>query len=119
MLAQLQQIQKLGPLDKIIEMLPVPGAAKALQNADVDGKRLKHLEAVILSMTPEERSNPAVIKGSRRRRIAEGSGTTVQQVNQLLAQYDQMKGMMKSFGGMSGKKMKQLASMMKFKNKFF
>ncbi len=119
MLAQFKQIQKLGPLDKIFEMLPIPGAAKALQNADFDEKRLKHLEAIILSMTPQERANPAVIKGSRRKRIAEGSGTSVQQVNQLLAQYDRMKGMMKNFGGMSGRKMKQLASMMKFKNKFF
>jgi len=120
MLAQLQQIKKLGPLDKILEMLPIPGAAsKALQAADDGGKQLRHTEAIILSMTKEERLNPSIIKGSRRRRIAEGSGTSVQQVNQLLAQYQQMKDMMKSFGGMSGKKMKQMASMMKFKNRFF
>lgn len=119
MLAQIKQLQKLGPLDKIMEMLPIPGAAKALQNADVDEKRIKHLEAIILSMTKQERINPQIIKGSRRKRIADGSGTTVQQVNQLLAQYEQMKDMMKNFGGMSGKKMKQMASMMKLKNKFF
>jgi len=120
MLAQLQQIKKLGPLDKILEMLPIPGAAsKALQAADDGGKQLRHTEAIILSMTKEERLNPSIIKGSRRRRIAEGSGTSVQQVNQLLAQYQQMKDMMKSFGGMSGKKMKQMASMMKLKNRFF
>lgn len=114
MLAQLQQIKKLGPLDKILEMLPIPGAAsKALQAADDGGKQLRHTEAIILSMTKEERLNPSIIKGSRRRRIAEGSGTSVQQVNQLLAQYEQMKNMMKNFGGMSGKKMKQMASMMK------
>jgi len=120
MLAQLQQIKKLGPLDKILEMLPIPGAAsKALQAADDGGKQLRHTEAIILSMTKEERRNPAIIKGSRRRRIALGSGTSVQQVNQLLAQYEQMRSMMKSFGGMSGKKMKQMASMIKFKNRFF
>lgn len=104
MLMQLQQIKKLGPLEKVIEMLPIPGAAKALKNADLDPKRIKQTEAVILSMTPKERRNPEIIKGSRRRRIAEGSGTSVQMVNQVLAQYEQMKGMMKSFGKMAGGK---------------
>lgn len=104
MLIQLQQIQKLGPLEKVFDMLPIPGASKALKNADIDPKRMKQTEAIILSMTVQERRNPDIIKGSRRRRIAEGSGTSVQMVNQILAQFKQMKTMMKSFGKMSGKK---------------
>ena len=104
MLMQLQQIKKLGPLEKVIEMLPIPGASKMLKNADLDPKRLQQTEAIILSMTLKERRNPEIIKGSRRRRIAEGSGTSVQMVNQVLAQYEQMKTMMKSFGKMSGGK---------------
>lgn len=104
MLVQIKQIQKLGPLDKILEMLPIPGASKALQNTQIDGKRIKHTEAIILSMTPKERRNPEIIKGSRRKRIAVGSGTSVQMVNQVLAQYEQMKTMMKSFGKMSSGK---------------
>lgn len=105
MLLHLQQIKKLGPLDKVLEMLPIPGGAKALKGANVDVSRLKHTEAIILSMTKKERRSPEIIKGSRRRRIAEGSGTSVQQVNQVLAQYEQMKTMMKSFGklGKAGK----------------
>ena len=99
MLMQLQQIKRLGPLEKVIEMLPIPGAAKALKK-----KRMKQTEAIILSMTPKERRNPEIIKGSRRRRIAEGSGTSVQMVNQVLAQYEQMKSMMKTFGKMAGGK---------------
>ena len=98
MLLQLQQIQKMGPLEKVLEMLPVPGGSKALKDANIDPKRMKQTEAIILSMTLKERRNPEIIKGSRRRRIAEGSGTTVQMVNQVLAQYEQMKTMMKGLG---------------------
>lgn len=101
MLMQLQQIQKLGPLEKVLEMLPIPGASKAFKDVEFDPKILKRTEAIILSMTPKERRNPEIIKGSRRRRIAEGSGTTVQMVNQVLAQYEQMKSMMRTFGKMS------------------
>ena len=101
MLIQLQQIQKMGPLEKVLEMLPIPGGSKALKGANVDPKRMKQTEAIILSMTLKERRSPEVIKGSRRRRIAEGSGTTVQMVNQVLAQYEQMKTMMKGIGKMS------------------
>ena len=100
MLLHLQQIKKLGPLDKVLEMLPIPGGAKALKGADLDVSRLKYTEAIILSMTKKERRSPEIIKGSRRRRIADGSGTTVQMVNQVLAQYEQMKTMMKSLGKM-------------------
>jgi signal recognition particle subunit SRP54 len=100
MLLHLQQIKKLGPLDKVLEMLPIPGGAKALKNADMDMSRLKYTEAVIRSMTLKERRAPEIIKGGRRKRIANGSGTSVQQVNQVLAQYEQMKSMMKSLGKM-------------------
>ncbi|MDR3076459.1 MAG: signal recognition particle protein [Synergistaceae bacterium] len=100
MLTQLQQVKKLGPLDKVLEMLPIPGGAKALKGSDLDLSRLKHTEAIIQSMTLKERRSPEIIKGGRRRRIAQGSGTSVQQVNQVLAQYEQMKGMMKSLGKM-------------------
>ena len=102
MLLQLQQIQKMGPLEKVLEMLPIPGGSKALKDANIDPKRMKQTEAIILSMTVKERRNPEVIKGSRRRRIAEGSGTTVQMVNQVLAQFEQMKSMMKGIGKMAG-----------------
>ena len=101
MLLQLQQIQKMGPLEKVLEMLPIPGGSKALKDANIDPKRMKQTEAIILSMTIRERRNPEIIKGSRRRRIAEGSGTTVQMVNQVLAQFEQMKSMMKGIGKMA------------------
>ncbi len=104
LLVQLQQIKKLGPLDKVMEMMPLPGNMKGLKNAEMDPKRLARVEAVILSMTHEERRNPAIIKGRRRRRIANGSGTTVQMVNQVLKQYDQMKTMWKRFGKGKGRK---------------
>ena len=100
MLIHLQQVKKLGPLDKVLEMLPIPGGAKALKGANMDMSRLKYTEAIIQSMTMKERRSPEIIKGGRRRRIAEGSGTSVQQVNQVLAQYEQMKSMMKSLGKM-------------------
>lgn len=112
MLLHLQQIKKLGPLDKVLEML---GGAKALKGADMDISRLKYTEAIILSMTKKERRSPEIIKGSRRRRIAEGSGTSVQMVNQVLAQYEQMKTMMKSIGkmGKMGPKGFKIPGMMK------
>lgn len=102
LLLQFEQIEKLGPLDKVIDMLPGMGKMKELKNAELDPKRLKQSKAIIQSMTLEERRNPQIIKGSRRRRIAEGSGTTVQMVNQLLKQYDQMKQLWKYMG--KGKK---------------
>ncbi len=81
-------------------MLPVPEEARP-QRCEHRPKRMKQTEAIILSMTLKERRNPEIIKGSRRRRIAEGSGTTVQMVNQVLAQYEQMKTMMKGLGRMA------------------
>ena len=102
LLVQLRQIQKLGPLDKVMDMLPLPGKVKS-QVSDVDFRRIKHVEAIILSMTPEERKRPEIIKGSRKRRIASGSGTNVQMVNQVLRQYEQMKEIFKRFGKGKGK----------------
>lgn len=98
LLEQLRQVQKMGPLEKVLEMLPIPGGAKALKGADMDPGRIKRVEAVILSMTARERKNPEIIKGSRRRRIALGSGTSVQEVNQVLKQYEQMRQIWKTLG---------------------
>jgi signal recognition particle subunit SRP54 len=101
LLTQFQQISKMGPIGKLLEMLP--GFNKLnLNNKDIDPNVIKHNCAIIQSMTPSERRNPAIIKGSRRRRIALGSGTTVQKVNQLLAQYEQMKKVYKHFGKTGG-----------------
>jgi len=100
-LQQMRQVRKMGPLSGLIGMLPGMGAMKQLKNADVDEGELDRVEAIILSMTPLERANPAIVKGSRRKRIADGSGTKVQQVNQLIKQFDQMRKMMRQM--MSGK----------------
>ncbi len=94
-LQQMRQVRKMGPLSGLIGMLPGMGAMKQLKNADVDEGELDRVEAIILSMTPEERANPALIKGSRRKRIANGSGTKVQHVNQLVKQFDQMRKLMR------------------------
>ena len=107
---QLKQIRKLGSLDQILGMLPSIGPFKDMQKAKVDEKELVRVEAIINSMTPKERRNHQLINGSRRKRIAKGSGTSVQQVNQLLKQYAQtrkmMKGMKNSFFGKRLKGMK-------------
>jgi signal recognition particle subunit SRP54 len=95
-LKQMKQVRKMGPLSGIIGMLPGMGALKQMKNADVDERELDRVEAIILSMTPRERANPGVINGSRRKRIAAGSGTKVQQVNNLVKQFDQMRVLMKS-----------------------
>jgi signal recognition particle subunit SRP54 len=95
-LTQMRQVRKMGPLSGILGMIPGLGAMKQLKNADIDERELDRTEAIILSMTPAERANPHIIKGSRRKRIANGSGTRVQHVNQLVKQFDQMKVMMKS-----------------------
>lgn len=93
-LIQLNQIKKLGPLENLIKM--IPGAKKAgLSNVQIDPKQMAHIEAIILSMTPKERRNPEILKASRKRRIAEGSGRSVEEVNRLLKQFEQMKEMMK------------------------
>ena len=104
---QLRQLRKLGPLDSILKMMPQVGIMKELKNVSVDEKEINHIVAIIDSMTPKERANHMLINGSRRRRIAAGSGTSVQEVNQLLKQYTQARKMMKSFSGsgLLGKKM--------------
>lgn len=97
-LSAMRQMQKLGPLKNVLGMLPGVNPAM-LKNANVDDKRLKHVEAIVLSMTPAERANPDLLNGSRRARIARGSGRSVQEVNQLLNQFKQMQKMMKGKGG--------------------
>lgn len=96
-LEQLNQIKKLGPLENILKLLP--GAKKmGLNNVNIDPKIMKRTEAIILSMTMEERKNPSILKASRKKRIADGSGTTVNDVNKLLNQFEEMKKMMKMMG---------------------
>ncbi|MBR3898624.1 MAG: signal recognition particle protein [Bacilli bacterium] len=93
-LGQLKQIKKLGPLENLIKL--IPGAKKmGLNNVSIDPKQMAHIEAIILSMTPRERRNPDILKASRKRRIAKGCGRSVEEVNKLLKQFEQMKVMMK------------------------
>jgi len=99
---QLRQLKKLGPLESIIGMLPQVGPLQQLKDVDIDPKEINRVEAIICSMTPKERCNHEVINGSRRRRIASGSGTSVQEVNQLLRQYRQARKMMRSLTGKTG-----------------
>ncbi|MEZ4456744.1 MAG: hypothetical protein R2882_09380 [Gemmatimonadales bacterium] len=93
----MKQMQKMGPLKNVLGMLPGVNP-QMLKSANVDDKRVKHLEAIVLSMTPDERKDPDVMNGSRRMRIAKGSGRTVQEVNQLLNQFKQMQKLMKGAG---------------------
>ncbi len=96
-LTQLQAVRKMGPLDKVLGLLPgVSTTALEQAREHIDGRQLDHVQGIVHSMTLQERRNPRVIDGSRRRRIAKGSGTSVQEVNQLLSQFEQMKRMMKS-----------------------
>jgi signal recognition particle subunit SRP54 len=98
-LGVMRQLQKMGPLEGLLKM--VPGVnAKMLKDQKMDPKAIKHVEAIVLSMTPQERRRPDIINGSRRLRIAKGSGRTVQEVNRLLTQFKQMQKMMKSMKGM-------------------
>jgi signal recognition particle subunit SRP54 len=101
-LDQLQQIKKMGSLDQIVDM--IPGMSGAVGNLQADEEQLKKAEAIIRSMTIQERHNPRIIKGSRRMRIAKGSGTTVQDVNRLLKQFSQMNRMVQQLTGTRGKK---------------
>ncbi|KQC47216.1 signal recognition particle [Geobacillus sp. Sah69] len=104
-LEQLGQVRKLGPLDELIKMLPGANKIKGLSNIQVDEKQIARVEAIIRSMTKEEKMHPEIINASRKRRIAKGSGTTVQDVNRLLKQFDDMKKMMKMMTNMpKGKK---------------
>ena len=92
-ISQVQQIKKMGNLKELASM--IPGVGKALKNVDIDDNAFKSIEAIIYSMTPEERSNPAILNGSRRQRIAKGSGTSIQEVNKLLTQFDETRKMMR------------------------
>jgi len=94
-LEQLQQVKKMGPISQLVDMIPGLSHASRKLSVDVDENQVKRVEAIVLSMTPEERHNPEIIDGSRRRRIARGSGTTPQDVNQLLNQFRQMQKMIK------------------------
>ena len=95
-LVQFKQIKKLGPLENILKMLP-QAKKMGLNNIKIDPKDILHVEAIILSMTPYERKHPEVLKSSRKQRIAKGSGRSVEEVNRLLKQFEQMKVMMKQF----------------------
>ena len=110
-LSQIQQIKKMGNIKDLMGM--IPGAGKALKGLDIDDDAFKHIEAIIHSMTPEERSTPSKLDASRKKRIAKGSGRDVQEVNQLLKQFDQMSKMMKMMQGGGGKKMMQMMGGMK------
>jgi signal recognition particle subunit SRP54 len=92
-LAQMKQVRNMGPLQNLLKMMP--GVGQQLGALQVDERELDRLEAIILSMTPQERANPSIIDGSRRRRIARGSGTSVQAVSQLVKQFAQMRKLMK------------------------
>ena len=113
-LEQLQQIKKLGSLESILGMLPGMGQLKKLQDVKIDEKEMAHTEAIIQSMTKEERRNPALLNGSRRKRIAQGSGTRVQDVNRLLKQFEESRKMMKKM-----KDMQKLSKKGGFKLPFF
>ena len=99
---QLQAIKKMGPLEQIIGMLPGMGILKQLALIQPDDKQIGRIEAMISSMTPDERRSTHIINGSRRKRIARGSGTSVEEVNRLLKQFAQMRKMLKAMGGMVG-----------------
>jgi len=99
-LEQMQQLKKMGPLSGLVGM--IPGLPKELRSAEVDDDAMKPIEAIIRSMTPEERRNPSVINGSRRARIARGSGTTVSEVNSLLERFKQMQSYMRNLSGLPG-----------------
>ena len=103
-LKQMRQVKKLGSMQSLLGMIPGMGKYKEqLKDIDFDGKEMKHLEAIILSMTPAERRNPDILNGSRRKRIAMGSGTHIQEVNRIIKQFKEMKKQMKK---MKGKNMK-------------
>ncbi|EKG8152017.1 signal recognition particle protein [Listeria monocytogenes] len=104
-LEQLQQVKQMGPLDELLKMMPGANKMKGLDNMNVDDKQLGHIEAIIKSMTKNEKDNPDIINASRRKRIARGSGRPVQEINRLLKQFVEMKKMMKQMtGGGKGKK---------------
>jgi len=110
-LAQIQQIKKMGNIKDLASM--IPGVGKAIKDVDIDNDAFKSIEAIIYSMTPKERSNPEILNQSRRRRIAMGSGTKVDEVNKLIKQFDQMRKVMKMMTGSQASKMMQMAQAMR------
>jgi len=103
-LTQMQQIKKMGPIKNLLGMIPGLGNQINLDEAEIDEKAMVHVEAIIQSMTKFERHNPNILNGPRKKRIAEGSGRTIQEVNKLLKQFEEMKKMMKQFTSMSKSK---------------
>ena len=110
-LKQIHQIKKMGNMKDLVGM--IPGAGKMMKDVDIDDDSFKYIEAIIYSMTPKERSNPSLINKSRKDRIGKGSGTSIQQVNQLLKQFNQMSKMMKMMQGGGANKMMQMMQNMK------
>ena len=104
MLEQFHAVRRMGPLSDVLGMIPGLGGMMSNRMQNVDEKRMSQVEAIILSMTPQERANPRILNGSRRRRVANGSGTSPSQVNQLLSQYRQMQKMMKRISGPGGER---------------
>ncbi|UTE75367.1 signal recognition particle protein [Rossellomorea sp. KS-H15a] len=102
-LDQLGQVRQMGPLDELLKMMPGANKMKGLDKIQVDDKQISHVEAIIQSMTGDEKTHPETINASRRKRIAKGSGTSIQEVNRLLKQFEDMKKMMKQMSGMQGK----------------
>ncbi|WRP08420.1 signal recognition particle protein [Rossellomorea aquimaris] len=102
-LEQLGQVRQMGPLDELLKMMPGANKMKGLDKIQVDDKQISHVEAIIQSMTKDEKIHPETINASRRKRIAKGSGTSIQEVNRLLKQFEDMKKMMKQMSGMQGK----------------
>jgi len=114
-LKQINQIKKMGNLKDVVGM--IPGMGKAMKNMDIDDDAFKHIEAIIFSMTPAERENPALLNGGRRKRIADGSGTSIQEVNQLLKQFSETRKMMKMVS--QGKNMRQMMGNMQQQGRRF
>ena len=105
-LSQIQQIKKMGNIKDLASM--IPGVGKAIKDMDIDDDAFKGVEAIIKSMTPEERNTPAILNGSRRKRIADGSGTSIQEVNRLIKQFDDTRKMMKLMSGGKGRNMARM-----------
>ena len=105
-LSQIQQVKKMGNMKDLMGM--IPGAGKTMKDVDIDDDAFKHIEAIIQSMTPQERSKPTLLNNSRKKRIGSGSGTSIQQVNQLMKQFNQMSKMMKMMQGGGGRKMMEM-----------
>ncbi|TAA70418.1 signal recognition particle protein [Planococcus salinarum] len=110
-LEQLDQVKQMGPLDEILKMMPGANKIKGLENAKVDESQMGRVEAIIRSMTIKEKTTPEIINANRKKRIARGSGTSIQDVNRLLKQFEDMKKMMKQMSGMNSKKGKKKMSM--------